>query len=49
MPLGYFGASAAALRPVMDRGYTLITAGVDVLFLAGSARKLLDELRSPQL
>lgn len=49
MPLGYFGASAAALRPVMDRGYTLITAGVDVLFLAGAARKLLDELRRTQL
>lgn len=43
--LGYFGGSAAALRPVIDRGYTLIAAGVDVLFLAGAARKLLDELR----
>jgi 2-keto-3-deoxy-L-rhamnonate aldolase RhmA len=43
--LGYFGTSAAALRPFMDRGYTLITAGVDTLFLAGAARRLLDELR----
>ncbi len=45
IPLGYFGTSAAALRPVMDRGFTLITAGVDVLFLAGAARALLEELR----
>jgi 2-keto-3-deoxy-L-rhamnonate aldolase RhmA len=45
IPLGYFGVSAAALRPYMDRGYTLITAGVDTMFLAGAARKLLEELR----
>jgi 2-dehydro-3-deoxyglucarate aldolase len=45
IPLGYFATSAAALRPAMKRGYTLITAGVDVLFLAGGAQKLLEELR----
>jgi 2-keto-3-deoxy-L-rhamnonate aldolase RhmA len=45
IPLGYFGLSAAALRPYMNRGYTLITAGVDTLFLAGAARRLLEELR----
>jgi len=49
IPLGYFGASAAALRPFMDRGYTLIAAGADTLFLGGAARKLLEELRSPQV
>jgi len=49
IPLGYFGVSAAALRPFMERGYTLITAGVDTLFLAGAARRLLEELRGSQI
>jgi hypothetical protein len=29
----------------MERGYTMIAAGVDTLFLAGAARRLLEELR----
>jgi 2-keto-3-deoxy-L-rhamnonate aldolase RhmA len=45
MPLGYFGVSAAAVRPYMERGYTLITAGVDTLFLGGAARRMLEDLR----
>jgi 2-keto-3-deoxy-L-rhamnonate aldolase RhmA len=45
IPLGCFGLSAAALRPLKDRGYTLIAAGIDTLFLAGAARKMLDDLR----
>jgi 4-hydroxy-2-oxoheptanedioate aldolase len=45
MPLGYFGVSAVAVRPYIDRGYTLIVAGVDTLFLSGAARALLGELR----
>ena len=45
VPLGYFGISAQAIRPYMERGYTMIAAGVDTLFLAGAARSLLDELR----
>jgi len=49
IPLGYFGFSAAALRPFMERGYTLIAAGVDALFLAGAARRLLAELRGAQI
>ena len=46
MPLGYFGVSAESIRPYMNRGYTLIAAGVDTLFLAGAAKRLLEELRS---
>jgi 2-keto-3-deoxy-L-rhamnonate aldolase RhmA len=46
MPLGYFGVSGESIRPYMNRGYTLITAGVDTLFLAGAAKRLLEELRS---
>lgn len=45
IPLGYFGVSAAAIQPYIERGYTLITGSVDTLFLAGAARRLLDELR----
>jgi 2-dehydro-3-deoxyglucarate aldolase len=46
VPLGCFGVSAQAIRPYMERGYTMIAAGVDTLFLAGAARHLLEELRS---
>jgi 2-keto-3-deoxy-L-rhamnonate aldolase RhmA len=45
MPLGYFGVTAAAVRPYMERGYTLIVAGVDTTLLGGAARALLNELR----
>jgi 2-dehydro-3-deoxyglucarate aldolase len=45
VPLGYFGVSAQAIRPYMERGYRLIAAGVDTLFLAGAAKRLLEELR----
>jgi 2-dehydro-3-deoxyglucarate aldolase len=46
IPLGYFGVSAQPVRPYIDRGYTLIAAGADTLFLAGAAKRLLEELRS---
>ena len=45
MPLGYFGVTAAAVQPFMARGYTLIVAGVDTLYLANGAKGLLEELR----
>jgi 2-keto-3-deoxy-L-rhamnonate aldolase RhmA len=45
MPMGYFGVTAAAVRPYVARGYTLIVAGVDTLYLANGARALLKELR----
>jgi 2-keto-3-deoxy-L-rhamnonate aldolase RhmA len=45
MPLGYFGVTAAAVRPYVERGYTLIVAGVDTLYLANGAKALLAELR----
>lgn len=45
IPLGYFGVSAQAVRPYMERGYSLIAAGVDTLMIAGAARDLLKELR----
>lgn len=45
IPLGYFGVSAQAVRPYMQRGYKMIAAGTDTLFLAAAARRLLEELR----
>lgn len=44
-PLGMFGVSAAAVQPYIDRGFTLIIAGVDTLLLGRAAKNLLDELR----
>ena len=46
MPLGYFGVQAAAVRPYVERGFTLIVAGVDTLLLAGAAKELLGRLRT---
>lgn len=43
--VGWFGVSAAAVQPCIDRGCTLITAGVDTLLLAEAARKMLSTLR----
>jgi 2-keto-3-deoxy-L-rhamnonate aldolase RhmA len=45
MPLGYFGVTAGAVRPFIERGYTLITAGVDTLFLSAAAKKMLADVR----
>jgi 2-dehydro-3-deoxyglucarate aldolase len=45
MPLGYFGVTAAAVQPYVARGYTLLVAGVDTLYLAAGAKALLKELR----
>jgi 2-keto-3-deoxy-L-rhamnonate aldolase RhmA len=45
IPHGYFGISAQANCPYMERGHTMIATGVDTLFLAGAARRLLEELR----
>ena len=44
MPLGYFGISIDAVRPWMDKGYSLIVAGVDVLFLGNAARRMMKDL-----
>jgi 2-dehydro-3-deoxyglucarate aldolase len=47
MPLGYFGVTAAAVRPYAGQGYTLLVAGVDTVYLANGAKALLAELREP--
>ena len=45
MPLGYFGVTAEAVKPYIDKGYTLIVSGVDTLLLGTSAKRLLSKLR----
>ena len=45
MPLGFFGVTAAAVQPYVARGYSLLVAGVDTLYLANGAKALLEELR----
>ncbi|MDB5335657.1 MAG: 2,4-dihydroxyhept-2-ene,7-dioic acid aldolase [Planctomycetaceae bacterium] len=47
MPLGYFGVNAAAVKPFIDRGYTLIVAGVDTLMLGAGAKRLLADMQAP--
>lgn len=43
--LGIFGVSPAAVAPFMNEGFTLITVGVDTLFLNQAASSALTELR----
>lgn len=43
--LGIFGLTAEAVRPFIDRGYTLIVAGIDTMMLGSAASQLLADLR----
>ncbi len=43
--LGIFGVRAEAVKPYIEQGFTLITAGVDALFVIDSAKKTLADLR----
>lgn len=45
MPLGYFGVSAADIKPYVDQGYTLVVAATDTIFLASGARHFLRQLK----
>jgi len=45
LKLGIFGLSAAAVQPYIERGYTLITVGVDTIMLGRAAAGLLAEVR----
>ncbi len=46
IPLGYFGVNAEAVAPYAAQGYTLLVAGVDVLFLGNGARKILKDMQA---
>jgi 2-keto-3-deoxy-L-rhamnonate aldolase RhmA len=44
MRLGVFGADAAAVRPFIERGFTLIAVGVDAMYLSKAADDVLADL-----
>jgi len=46
LPLGIFGLSAEAVKPYIERGYTLIAVGVDVVLMGEAAKQLLGRVRS---
>jgi 2-dehydro-3-deoxyglucarate aldolase/4-hydroxy-2-oxoheptanedioate aldolase len=45
MPLGIFGITAESVKPYLDRGFSLIVSGVDVLMMAHAAKEMLSMLR----
>ena len=47
IPLGYFGVSVEAVRPYVERGYTLIIAGTDTIFLSSAAGRVRSALKDP--
>ena len=46
LPLGIFGLSSEAVLPYIERGYTLITVGVDTVLLGSAARHMLQQIKS---
>jgi 2-keto-3-deoxy-L-rhamnonate aldolase RhmA len=46
LPLGIFGLSAEAVKPYIERGYTLIVAGADTVLLGNAARQLLAQVKA---
>jgi 2-keto-3-deoxy-L-rhamnonate aldolase RhmA len=46
LKLGIFGVSAKAVRPYIEKGFTLIVAGVDTLLMGQAAAALLAELKN---
>jgi len=46
LPLGIFGLTADAVRPYIDKGFTMIVAGVDTMLLGSAATALVAALRS---
>ena len=45
VPLGIFGLTADAVRPYIQRGYSLIVAGVDTTLLGKAAKTIVADLR----
>jgi 2-keto-3-deoxy-L-rhamnonate aldolase RhmA len=45
MPLGIFGMTAEAVRPYIDRGYTLLAVSIDTVLLGTAARQLLVQVK----
>ena len=45
LPLGIFGMNAAAVKPYIDRGYTLIVCGIDTVLLGTAVREMLGQIK----
>ena len=45
LPLGIFGVSADAIRPYIEKGYNLVVAGTDAIFLASAGGQMLGDLQ----
>lgn len=45
VPLGIFGVTAEAVKPYIERGFTLIVCGMDALMLGAQAREALEKLK----
>ena len=43
--LGFFGVNADTVKPYIEKGFTLITVGVDSMFIINSANEALAEIR----
>jgi 2-keto-3-deoxy-L-rhamnonate aldolase RhmA len=46
VPIGIFGLTADAVKPYMERGFTMIVAGVDTVLLANASSTLLSAVRA---
>jgi len=46
VPIGIFGLTADAVRPYMDKGFTMIVAGVDTVLLATASSAMLTAVRA---
>jgi len=45
MPLGIYVGSAAAARPYLEKGFTLVAVGIDALLLGNAARQIAQALK----
>lgn len=46
IPLGIFGATAAAVEPYIRKGYTLIAVGMDIMLIGKAAKETADSCRA---
>ncbi len=46
LALGFFGVDSASVSTWIDRGYTLICAGVDAIFVTQGAKRIVDTLKN---
>ncbi len=45
MPLGIYVGSAAAAKPYLEKGFTLVTVGIDVMLLGQAVRQIVQALK----